>query len=40
LLNKKGNSNQGDRWNLLNKIIEKIGHSNPNSAFLPLSKIS
>lgn len=27
LLNKKGNSNQGDRWNLLNKIIEKIGHS-------------
>lgn len=25
LLNKKGNSNQGDRWDLLNKIIDKIG---------------
>ncbi|MBK6499086.1 MAG: transposase [Saprospiraceae bacterium] len=25
LLNKKGNSNQGDRWDLLNKIIDKVG---------------
>ncbi|HMP30685.1 MAG TPA: IS4 family transposase [Saprospiraceae bacterium] len=25
LLNKKGNSNQGERWDLINKIIEKIG---------------
>src|SRR5690606_12899562 len=25
LLNRKGNSNQGDRWELLNKIIDKIG---------------
>jgi transposase len=25
LLNKKGNSNQGDRWDLLNKIVDKIG---------------
>jgi hypothetical protein len=25
LLNKKGNSNQGDRWELLNKIVDKIG---------------
>jgi len=25
LLDKKGNSNQGDRWDLLDKIIEKVG---------------
>lgn len=25
LLNKKGNSNQGDRWDLVNKIINKVG---------------
>lgn len=25
LLNKKGNSNQGERWDLINKLIDKIG---------------